>query len=302
MPPILVPRIPGCRGSPFNRFHVRDTMTAMRSWLLVPISLLAGAAAFLLPAQTPAPNPSGVSFGHIHLMTPDPDKTEKLIVDILGGSPMKIGALQTVKMPGVFFILGKREGGAGSDGSAINHVGFYVKSYAATKAKATAAGLAIRELVPNVQAFITFPGDVLVEVQEMDTVKGETAEFSHYHLSAPNTEEARQWYLKTFGAVDAERRKGNKGAGLTGGTIDFLAYGGPGKAAPAPLAPTKGRSLDHIGFEIKGLKAFTEKLAAQGITFDRPYSETKGKIGVDLALINDPNGTYIELTEGLAGH
>ena len=54
--------------------------------------------------------------------------------------------------------------------------------------------------------------------------------------------------------------------------------------------------------EIKGLKAFTEKLAAQGIQFDRPFSETKGKIGVDLAFINDPNGTYIELTEGLAGH
>jgi catechol 2,3-dioxygenase-like lactoylglutathione lyase family enzyme len=277
-------------------------MTAMRSWLLLPISLLAAAAAFLLPAQTPGPNGSGVAFGHIHLMTPDPDKTEKLIVDILGGTPTRISALQTVKMPGVFFILGKREGGGGSDGSAINHVGFYVKSYAATKAKATAAGLAIRELVPNVQAFITFPGDVLVEIQEMDTVKGDTAEFSHYHLSAPNTEEARQWYLKTFGAADAERRKGNKGAGLPGGTIDFLAYGSPTKAAPAPLAATKGRSLDHIGFEVTNLKAFTEKLAAQGVAFDRPYSEMKAKIGVDLAFINDPNGTYIELTEGLAGH
>ena len=238
-------------------------------------------------------------------MVPDPNATEKLLVDILGGTPMRIGALQTVKSPGVFFILGKRDGGGGTDGSAVNHVGFYVKSYAETKAKATAAGLAIRELVPNVQAFITFPGDVLVEVQEKDTVKSATvAEFSHYHLSAPDTEAARQWYLKTFGAAEAERRKGNKGAGLTGGTIDFLAYGGQGKnkAPVAPLAPTKGRSLDHIGFEVKDLKAFTAKLAAEGVVFDRPYSETKAKIGVDLAFINDPNGTYIELTEGLAGH
>lgn len=287
---------------PFNPFSFRDTIAAMRSWLILPISFLAAAAAFLLPAQTPAPNAAGISFGHIHLMVPDPNATEKLLVDILGGTPMRIGALQTVKSPGVFFILGQRATTAGTDGSAVNHVGFYVKSFAETKAKAAAAGLPIRELVPNVQAFITFPGDVLVEVQEMDTVKTNVAEFSHYHLSAPNTEEARQWYLKTFGAAESERRKGAKGAGLTGGTIDFLAWGSPTKAAPAPLAPTQGRSLDHIGFEVKGLKDFAAKLAAQGVTFNRPYSETKAKIGVDLAFITDPNGTYIELTEGLVGH
>jgi catechol 2,3-dioxygenase-like lactoylglutathione lyase family enzyme len=256
----------------------------------------------MLPAQTNAPNPSGVSFGHIHLMVPDPNVVEKLLADILGGTPQRIGVLQTVKMPGVYFILGTRAEVAGTDGSAVNHVGFSVKSYAEVKAKATAAGLAIRELTPNVQAFITFPGDVLVEVQE-DTTLTQTAIFSHYHLSATDTNASREWYLKTFGGVEAERRKGNKGAGFTGGTVDFLAFGGRGgKAPPAPLAATKGRSLDHIGFEVTNLKAFTAKLAAEGITFDRPYSETKAKIGVDLAFLTDPSGTYIELTEGLAGH
>lgn len=270
-------------------------------WLAIPLSLVAAAAAFLLPAQTPAPNGAGVAFGHIHLMVPDPAVTEKLLADVLGGTPMRVGSLQTVKMPGVFFILGQRANGEGTDGSAVNHVGFYVKSYADTKKKAEAAGLAVRELVANVQAFITFPGDVLVEVQEMDTVKSDVAEFSHYHLSAPDTEVARQWYLKTFSADEAERRKGNKGAGLPGGTIDFLGTGGRGKA-PTPVAATKGRSLDHIGFEVKDLKAFTAKLEAQGIKLDRPYTEMKAKIGVDLAFLTDPNGTYIELTEGLAGH
>ncbi len=240
-------------------------------------------------------------------MVPDVAATEKLLVDILGGTPKTIGALRTVKTPGVFFILGQRPDGAGTDGSAVNHVGFYVKSYAETKAKAEAAGLAIRELTPNVQAFITFPGGVLIEVQE-DPATTVTAAFSHYHLSAPDTLAARDWYLKTFGAAEAERRKGAKGAGLPGGTIDFLAYGGAagkGKAPatpPAPLAGTKGRTLDHIGFEIKGLKDFVAKLEASGVKMDRTYSETKGKIGVDLAFFTDPNGTYIELTEGLAGN
>ena len=261
----------------------------------------------MLPAQTNAPNASGVAFGHIHLMVPDVAATEKLLVDILGGTPQTIGALRTVKTPGVYFILGQRADGGGTDGSAVNHVGFYVKSYAATKAKAEAAGLPIRELTPNVQAFITFPGGVLIEVQEFPNT--EVTTFSHYHLSAADTNGAREWYLKTFGAAEAERRKGSKGAGLTGGTIDFLGLGGVGgggkgkdtAAPPAALAPTKGRTLDHIGFEITNLKAFAAKLEAQGTKFDRPYSETKAKIGVDLAFITDPNGTYIELTEGLAG-
>lgn len=271
-------------------------------WLIVPVAVFAAAAAFLLPAQTNAPNPSGIAFGHVHLYVPDVAVTEKLLVDILGGSPQTIGALRTVKTPGVFFILNPKADGAGTDGSAVNHVGFYVKSYAETKAKAEAAGLPIRELVANVQAFITFPGGVLIEVQEDANTKVQAA-FSHYHLSAPDTLAARDWYIKTFGATEAERRKGAKGAGLNGGTIDFLAYGGAGKgkAPAAPLAPTKGRTLDHIGFEVKDLKAFAAKLEAEGVKLDVPYREMKSKIGVDLAFLTDPNGTYIELTEGLAG-
>jgi catechol 2,3-dioxygenase-like lactoylglutathione lyase family enzyme len=277
-------------------------------WTIFTLSLCAAAAAFLLPAQTNAPNPSGISFGHIHLYSPEPARVEKLLVDVLGGTSQKIGTLQTVKTPGVYFIISQRaENAGGTDGSAVNHVGFLVKSYAAVKAKAEAAGLPIRELTPNIQAFITFPGDVLIEVQE-DTTIAQNTIFSHYHLSAADTNAAREWYLKTFGAVESERRKGSKGAGFTGGgNVDFLGFGGAGKnkapaTPPAALAATKGRSLDHIGFEVKGLKDFVAKLEASGIKMDRPYTEMKAKIGVDLAFFTDPNGTYIELTEGLAGN
>ena len=42
-----------------------------------------------------------------------------------------------------------------------------VKKYADIKAKAAAAGLMWRELTANVQAFVTFPEDVTVEVMEL---------------------------------------------------------------------------------------------------------------------------------------
>ena len=65
---------------------------------------------------------------------------------------------------------------------------------------------------------------------------------------------------------------------------------------PPPM-PTKGRALDHIGFEIGNLEAFCNKLEAAGVKFDQPYAKNSD---VANALITDPWGTSIELTEGLA--
>lgn len=48
---------------------------------------------------------------------------------------------------------------------------------------------------------------------------------------------------------------------------------------------------------MKDLEAFCKKLEAAGVKFDRPY--TKVRIGLSVAFLTDPFGTYIELTEGL---
>ncbi|MCY4510654.1 MAG: hypothetical protein OXG35_27395, partial [Acidobacteria bacterium] len=60
---------------------------------------------------------------------------------------------------------------------------------------------------------------------------------------------------------------------------------------------TRGRALDHIGFEVDDLEAFCEKLAAMGIEFDVEYREIDS-IQLKIAFLTDPAGTYIELTEG----
>ena len=57
--------------------------------------------------------------------------------------------------------------------------------------------------------------------------------------------------------------------------------------------------LDHIGFEVKDLKAFTERLVTGGQKLDVAYTDASAKLGLKIAFITDPNGTYIELTEGL---
>jgi catechol 2,3-dioxygenase-like lactoylglutathione lyase family enzyme len=251
--------------------------------------------------------------GHIHLVVPDPVAMQKVWVDVMGGKPDMAGPLTLVKLPNVFIIItggANAAGRAGTDGSVVNHVGFSVKSYAATRAKAEAAGLAVRELTPGQQAFVTFPNNVTVEIQE-DTAIASESEFSHFHLSVPDQNAAREWYIKTFGGEEGQRRKGLKGAKIPGGFVDFLGIGGggrgKGKAAdgpppppPAPLAGSKGRVLDHIGFEVKDLKAFTEHLAADGQKLDVALTDATSKMGLKIAFITDPNGTYIELTEGLS--
>jgi predicted enzyme related to lactoylglutathione lyase len=65
-----------------------------------------------------------------------------------------------------------------------------------------------------------------------------------------------------------------------------------------PVVPTKGRTIDHIGFEVKNLDAFAKQLEAKGIKLDVPVRDIPS-IGLKIAFLTDPSGTYIELTEGL---
>lgn len=57
--------------------------------------------------------------------------------------------------------------------------------------------------------------------------------------------------------------------------------------------------LDHIGFEVRDFEAFCRNLEAKGVKFDVPY--TKGTSDIGMAVLTDPWGTRIELTEGLTG-
>jgi catechol 2,3-dioxygenase-like lactoylglutathione lyase family enzyme len=258
-------------------------------WLI----LLAASAASVF-AQTAAPNDSGVSIGHVHLIVGDPDVQKKLWVGVLGGEVTHAGALEMLKFPGVFVVIQKARTAPteGSDGSTVNHFGFLVKSYADTKAKLTAAGVTAFPIdhVEQKQFIAEFPEKVRVEFTEDPSLKTSIA-FHHVHVATTDVESLRAWYVKTFGAK-AGKRGDFLAAFVPGGEVDFR------KADAAP-APTKGRSLDHIGFEIKGLEAFCKNLQAQGVPFDMAYREMPQLGGLKIAFILDPVGTRIELTEGL---
>jgi catechol 2,3-dioxygenase-like lactoylglutathione lyase family enzyme len=256
-------------------------------WIL----LLAATAASLYGQVAAGP----VSIGHIHLMVGDPEEQKKLWVGLLGAEVVKVGSLETLKMPGVFMVVGKARTppAEGSDGSTVNHIGFLVQSYSEIKSKLEALHITFAmDNATTKQVIARFPDKINVEFTEDPALKA-TAAFHHIHIASPDPEKARAWYVKTFGAREGMR--GNfLAAFIPGGEVDF-------RKAQEAQAPTKGRTLDHIGFEVKGLEAFCKKLQADGMTLEMAYREVPQLDGLRIAFLVDPEGTRIELTEGLAG-
>jgi len=150
-------------------------------------------------------------------------------------------------------------------------------------------------------AYAMGPDDVKVEIVELKSQTVPVASH-HLHFFGPN-KEMQAWYIQTFGAM----------ATASGNPAAFISAGLPGLGmnfSPATSAPagTHGRALDHIGFEVKGLDAFVDKLEAQGIQaawrieteiVDLRRGTQQEPLGIRTAFIADPWGTYIELTEGL---
>jgi catechol 2,3-dioxygenase-like lactoylglutathione lyase family enzyme len=254
---------------------------------LVVIAMSSGSMA----AQLPAPNASGVSTGHVHLNVPDSAAARQVWLT-LGATEATSGRLQLLQFPGMFFLLTEREPTAPSPATSANHVGFVVQSYADIHAKLEQVGATF--FVDNAetgQILADLPGGVRVEMQAEEGLSN-PIEFHHLHLSTVDAEGLRDWYVEAFGAEVGERR-GLPSAVIPGGRVDLLPARGD---APAG---SQGAAIDHIGFEVADMDAFAAHMARMGVTFDREPSEIAA-IGLTIAFITDPAGTYIEITEGLA--
>jgi catechol 2,3-dioxygenase-like lactoylglutathione lyase family enzyme len=228
-------------------------------------------------------------------MVADPEAHKKLWVGVLGAEVTHAGTLEMLKLPGIFLVVGKARTppADGTAGSTVNHFGVSVPSYPATRAKMAELGIeSVMDNAANRQIIVNFPDKVAVEFTEDTSLKVPVA-MHHIHLSSPNGEKLRDWYVKTFGAKPGMRRN-FQAAFIPGGEVDF-------RKADKAEAPTKGRSLDHIGFEVQNLETFCKKLEADGVKLEMPFRDVP-QIGLKIAFLIDPEGTRIELTEGLAAH
>jgi hypothetical protein len=223
-----------------------------------------------------------------------------------------------MKLPDVLIFLSRAGAKGSTDESVVSHVAFKVPDLGPVLSALEEAGQQVpprtgQKGTPDVQMVRTPDGDA-VEIFKgnidlirftPDPGQGDAAAHRHnrpmsgaiathhIHIYVPEGADgrARDWYVEMFGAVPGVRFR-YKAADLPGMTMNFLGQ-------PAARAPTRGRTLDHIGFEVKGLEAFCRRLEARGVKFDMPF--TRRPSGIAIAFLTDPWGTYIELTEGLSG-
>ncbi len=245
---------------------------------------LLAASAF---AQLAPPNSDGVTMGHLHLRVRDTEAQKKFWTDGLGATAVKVANFDVVKMPGALILIQKGEPVGGTDGSVIGHVGVKVRDMKTALERLRAIGIKVPEKAGK-QAMILGPEEVKVELTE-DTAMTAPVAHHHIHWYDRDVKATQAWYAKTFGAAPGKR--GNfDAADIPGANLTF--------SEATAAAPTKGRALDHIGFEVKNLEAFCKKLEASGVKFDVAYRRLPSlKIG--LAFLTDPWGVYIELTEDL---
>lgn len=288
------------------------------------ISILGSAMLLLMGAdlsraQLAPPNEAGVTMGHVHLNVRDVEVSKKFFLHF-GGTPITLGKTEGIRYPGAILLLTKADPTGDMEGSAVDHIGFIMPRQNAvaifTKFKDEGARIASNGVNAQGQTYggyIYGPDGVKVEIVGVEDPKrsGSSApavplRFDQVHFfvadpgagGGPGWSELQSWYTKVFGA---------------NATLTTLFNPTPGNTASAPMSQstlpgvnlrfspasprvaTKGRTIDHIGFEVKNLQAFCKQLEANGIELDAPYRKQDG---IGTAYLTDPAGTYIELTEG----
>ena len=269
----------------------------------------------ILGAQIRVAGEGPVVYGHHHLNTTNMDAQKKFFGDTLGGTVVTIGSgdrrQQIVEFPNVLiFFRPMQAPTGGSIGTTVNHIGFSVPDLKPVVAKIKANGykmittdsvaatvkvtddIAAASPTTNI-AFALGPEDVKVEFVE-DKSQKIPIQLHHIHFFGQMNTEMQAWYAKTLGAKMLPANPGSAFVQdqLPGVFLNFT-------PSPTPTVGTTGRAIDHIGFEVKNLEVFTQKLEAQGVKLDRPYTKVP-ELGIAIAFIKDPWGTNIEMTEGLA--
>jgi catechol 2,3-dioxygenase-like lactoylglutathione lyase family enzyme len=303
----------------------------MRTAILAVAALLSCVAppAF---AQLVSHADAPVRIGHYHLNVTSVEAHKKFWAGTLGGKAMKFGGIDVIEFPDAFIFLRVQKPAGPTRGTAFDHIGFAVPNVPAMAAKLAAAGYQEttgREPKPGEPppaasgtsavygrfAYFLGPDGAKIELVTSDqnesaqpgrgVVRGKGNDAPpivahHIHFINKQYVEMQQWYMKAFNAT---LRPGQTdffiGADLpgVGYSLNFFRWEGDQSIT---YVPTAGRVVDHVGFEVKNLDAFSKALEAKGIKLIRPYKKRDAAMNnIATATIVDPWGVSIELTEGL---
>lgn len=279
----------------------------------IVLTLLILAPASRMPAQL-LNKTAPVVVGHYHLNVTSIEEHRKFWADTLGGTAIKFGPerIDVIKFPDVFLFLRVQRPTGPTRGTAFDHIGFAVPDVPKAAAKAVANGYQLtvgREpgtgqtvsppTAGNYGRFAYLVGPDGVKVELVTNSEANAPPIAHHHVHFVNKQyvEMQQWYMKAF---DATLRPGQTdffiGADLpgVGYMLNFFKW-----EPNETLTGTAGRAVDHVGFEVRNLAEFCKRLESKGIKPTAPYRKSPALGNIGTAVITDPWGTSIELTEGL---
>jgi catechol 2,3-dioxygenase-like lactoylglutathione lyase family enzyme len=250
---------------------------------------------------------------NISVLAANLDEHKRFWINTLGGTPVRIGtgADEVVKFAGLLVCLRRQAPTGGSKTTTVNHLALQVPDIRTMLQTVRAAGYPIvtRAELPAAipvkddlgdvadqnlySAFTMGPDDAKVEFIENRAAPASMAGpvgVHHLHFFTQQVAEMKAWYAQALSAAPG-RRGSFECADLPGVNLTF-------SASADPVSGTRGRVFDRIGFEVKGLRAFCRTLESKGIGLDRPCADVAGTT-IETALVTDPWGTRIELTDGL---
>ena len=275
----------------------------MKTPILAILILALTAGATPLDGQLQAARDHPFAVGHHHLNVTDIGAHRKFWGEMLGAAFRRFGESDVVVLENALLFLRLQTPSGGSDGSTVNHLGYRVPDLHGLAERLKSAGYEVitTDVVTTATedvhynpdqdvhlAFVRGPDGVRVELMENKEVTGTVAH--HIHIFTEDDGATRDWYVRHFGGRPGMRGR-FKTATIPGIELAFAPSEGS-------TEPTKGRVIDHIGFEVDDLESFCRDLESRGIAFDIPFRRIE-RLGLSVAFLTDPWGTYIELTEGL---
>jgi catechol 2,3-dioxygenase-like lactoylglutathione lyase family enzyme len=261
-------------------------------------SLLSIALAVLVLAQPAraqlAPvNELGIRFAHVHVNVANVAAHEELWSNVFDGTVVVKGTLHTVRLPNMILVFTEREPTGPSQGTVMDHFGFKVRDIDEILAAWRARGLEVQSEFDGAEgfrnAYLLAPDGIRLELQEDPQLPVKAAGY-HVHFWTSQVEELMTFYEDFFGAERRQRGTIPTASNVPGMNLSF-------QACRTECVATRGRAIDHIGFEIDGLQAFVESMQARGVDFQMGYREIPS-IELAISFFTDPAGVYVELTEG----
>jgi len=243
-----------------------------------------------------APNDAGVTLGQIHLIVRDVEAQKTFWTSMIGGKLVKNGPMEMIEFPGVYLTFSQGEPSGPAAGSVIDHFGFIFKDVPGMIAKWKANHLLVSQVGNPLQGSVHAPEDAVLLEFFQDDKQDVPVRMDHFHMFITDVPAIQDWYKKAFGGVPGQRARVARPGWVDcdfvpGGNLSFVDQ-------HKKLAPTKGRAVDHLGFELRNIDQFVRKLEANGIRLDEPVRQVPGT-KIKSAFLTDPWGTFIEVTEGL---